>query len=253
MRVNLACRPGGCFGISRRVLWLLVACSRPAPDLGVYKSGGNAVIRGSYTEPMRVWGPSGTFLRVPTPGPEGTTLLGEAGPLWVVDRDLPAVEKGAPVPAALVERAGFRLREVLGSTPSPEIDPVRGAGVSLRSVVKMRRTLAPPVYLAVATRGAHGIPGDAGPSPVDAPEDCKAALAVLDAEASKVLSSAPLPGAESTCAVPVLAAPLDVDGDGQMDVLVHGQAVSKGFRAWFRIAADGTLTPGATSQWAEIP
>ncbi|GDX80987.1 hypothetical protein LBMAG42_27980 [Deltaproteobacteria bacterium] len=235
------------------MLWLLLACSRPPVDLGVYKSGENAVIRGSYTEPVRVWGPAGTFTRVPTPGPEGTTLLGEAGPLWVVDRELPAVEKGAPVPAALVERAGFRLREVLGSTPSPEIDPVRGAGVSLRSVVKMRRNLAPPVYLAVATRGAHGIPGEGGRSAVESPEDCIAALAVLDAEASKILSSAPLPGAESTCAVPVLATPLDIDGDGQMDVLVHGQAEAKGFRAWFGIAADGTLTPGATSVWAEIP
>ncbi len=235
------------------MLWLLLACTRPAPDLGVYKSGGNAVLRGSYTEPVRVWGPSGTFLRVPTPGPEGTSWLGEAGPLWIVDRDLPAVGKGAPVPAALVERAGFRLREVLGSSPSPEIDPVRGSGVSLRSVVKMRRDLAPPVYLAVATRGAHGIPGDEGPSPVESPDDCVSALAVIDAEASKLLSSALLPGAEATCAVPVLAGPLDLNGDGVMDVLVHGQSGAKGFRAWFQVAANGTLTPGPTSMWTEIP
>ncbi len=235
------------------MLLFLLACPAPTPDAGVYKSGANAIVQGTYTEPVLLWSPAGTVTRVPSPGPSGTTLLGEAGPLWVVGRDVPAVLKGAPVPAALVERAGFRLRDVLGAAPTPEIDPARGAGVSMRSMVKMRRNLAPPVYLAVATSGDHGIPGKDGPSPVNSPSDCKAALAVLDAEASATLSSVLLPDAEATCAVPVLAPPTDLDGDGNMDVLVHGQSEKRGFRAWFRIASDGTLTPGPRSIWVEIP
>lgn len=240
--------------LSRRVLLLLLACVNSSPpDRGVYKSGPNAVARGTWTEPVRVWGPKGSFTRVPSPGPDGTTLLGEAGPLWIVDLELPTVDKGAPVPAALVERAGFRLRDILGSQATRQIDPARGAGVSMRSVVKLRRDLAPPVYLAVATLGAHGIPGPDGPSPVQSPEDCKAALAVLDAEAETTLSSVRLEGAEATCAVPVMAAPVDMDGNGTKDVLVHGQSGQKGFRAWFAIGTDGKLTPGPHSEWTAIP
>jgi hypothetical protein len=117
----------------------------------------------------------------------------------------------------------------------------------------MRRKLAPPVYLATATAGAHGIPGPDGRTPVTSPADCVATIAVLDHEAEKTLSSAPLPGAAETCAVPSLTAPVDRDGDGGTDVLVYGQADHKGFRAWFAVAEDGTLTPGPTSVWTAIP
>lgn len=236
------------------MLWLaLLACSTSPPDLGVYKSGANAVVRGRYTEPVTLWGPDGSVTRVPTPGPDGTSLLGASGPMWVVPKELPKPEKGAPVPAAIVERAGFRLRDVLGSQPGTDIDPVRSAGVALRSVVKMRRELAPPVYLAVATLGKHGIPGPNGTSPVENPSDCKAALAVLDHDVATTLSSMPLPEAEVTCAVPVLIGPVDYDGDGAQDILVAAQSGKKGFRAWFRIDNDGKLTAGPTSTWSDIP
>lgn len=236
------------------MLWLLLlACSPATPDLGVYRSGSNAIVKGRYTEPVQLWGPEGTVTRSPTPGPDGTTLLGASGPLWVVSHDVPKPEKGFPVPAAIVERAGFRMREVLGSHPGEEIDPARSAGVALRSMVKMRRKLAPPVYLVVATLGKHGIPGPNGVSPVTQPEDCKAAFAVLDAEVGKTLSSVPLPDAEATCAVPVVTGPVDLDGDGTEDVLVAGQSGNKGFRAWFRVAPEGTLVAGPTSRWAEVP
>ncbi len=238
------------------VVWLVVplaACAGP-PDLGVYTSGKNAVVRGGGSTPLRVWSPlAGTLERVPTPGPAGSRLLGEAGPLWQTSRELPAVDKGGPVPAVLVERVGFRFREILGSRATGEIDPVRSAGVSVRSVVKVRRELAPPVYLAVATAGAHGIPGPGGRSAVKAPEDCEASIAVLDHDAEKTLSTMPLPGAAATCAVPTLTAPVDLDGDGVLDVLAHGQTEHRGFRAWFAVQKDGTLLPGPTSSWTEIP
>ena len=235
------------------MLWLVIACASPPRDLGVYKSGANAIVRGEYRDPLTLWGPGGTVTRVPTAGPNGTTLLGQAGPLWIVDRELAGQEKGPAVPAALVERAGFRMRDVLGGSPGPEIDPVRGAGVSVRSLVKMRRKLAPPVYLASATLGAFGIPGPNGVSRVESPEDCKAAIAVLDADAGKTLASVLLPAAEATCAVPVLAPPVDLDGEGTPDVLVHGQSGKQGFRAWFSVSNDGKLTAGPSSTWTDIP
>ena len=231
----------------------LAACGGE-PDAGVYTSGKNAVARGSLATPIAVWSPAlGTVERVPTPGPAGSSLLGEAGPLWQTSLTLGAVDKGGPVPAALVERVGFRFREVLGGSATAEIDPARSAGVSVRSVVKVRRALAPPVYLAVATAGSHGIPGVAGRSPVTSPADCVAALAVVDHEAERVLGSVPVPGAAATCAVPTLTAPVDLDGNGVLDVLVHGQSEHKGFRAWFAVQADGTLEPGPTSVWMDIP
>ena len=218
----------------------------------MYRSGTNAAARGTWSEPVLAWGPEGSVRRIPTAA-DGATLLGEPGPLWIVDRELPKVERGAPVPAALVERAGFRLREVLGSQATLEIDPARGAGVSMRSMIKMRRELAPPVYLVVATRGAHGIPGPDGPSAVQDASDCKAALAVVDAEAEAGVDHALLAAAEATCAVPVLVGPVDLDGDGVKDVLVHGQSGTKGFRAWYRVGNDGKLTAGPASVWTEIP
>jgi len=234
------------------LLSLLSACSGGS-DQGVYTSGKNAVVRGVSTTPVQVWGPNGTVTRVPSPGKGGAALLGEAGPLWITDRELPAVDKGGPVSAVLVERAGFRFREILGSRPTGEIDPVRGAGVSIRSMVKVRRSLAPPVYVAVATAGAHGIPGASGRSPVSSPADCFAAIAVLDHEAEATLATMPIPGAAESCAVPVLTAPVDRDGDGGLDILVYGQADHKGFRAWFAVGEQGTLTPGPTSLWLAIP
>jgi hypothetical protein len=192
--------------------------------------------------------------RIGTPASGGFQLFGESGPLWVVDRELPAQEKRAPVTAAIAERAGFRMREVLGGQSTIEIDPARSAGVSVRSLVKVRRHLAPPVYVAVATKGAHGIPDATGQrSPVLKAEDCTAAIAVFDAELARVIDSKVLPAAATTCAVPSIAGPVDLDGNDHLDVLVHGQDGKKGFRGWFEIGADGKLKPGPTDQQMDIP
>lgn len=234
---------------------VLLSCS-PVADRGVYRAGPNATAHYYAADGAKVkmWGPAGTVERIGTTAAKGFTLFGESGPLWIVDRDLPAEEKRAPVTAAIAERAGFRMREVLGGTAGTEIDPARSAGVMLRSVLKVRRHLAPPVYVAVATRGQHGVPGPGGSrSPVTTPDDCVGAVAVLDAELATVLDSKLLPFAASTCAVPVAAGPVDLDGNGALDVLVHGQAEQKGFRNWYGIDSSGKLVDGPFDHQEALP
>lgn len=230
----------------------LLACSL-APDVGVYRSGRNAVVRGELEGEVMLWGPEGTVKRTPTIDEQGNSWVGEAGPLWRTSREIPAPEKAAPVTAALAERASFRMREVIGAEASAYPEADRASGVALRSMIKVRQDLAPPVYLVVATRGQHGIPQPGGGvSPVKDPRDCQASLAILDAEMEKVIASIPVDGATVSCAVPSLLSPVDKDGDGGRDIIVHGQSEGSGFRQWFAI--DGNqLVPGAGSAWTEIP
>lgn len=235
------------------VLLLLLGCRGPAADLGVYRSGPNAIAQGELEGELMLWGPMGTVRRLPTPDGQGNSLLGEAGPLWRVSRELPAPARATPVAAALAERASFRMREVLGAEPSAQVDADRASGVALRSMVKVRRHLAPPVYVVVATRGQHGIPGPGGTrSEVENPRDCEASVALLDDDLARVIASSPVPGAARTCAVPSLLAPVDHDGDGVDDVLAYGQAEGGGFRQWF-VLRDEALEPGPASLWTAIP
>ena len=83
-------------------------------------------------------------------------------------------------------------------------------------------------------------------------ENCKAVLALLDAKVETALAVISLTDATETCAVPVLVAPVDIDGDGNQDALVHGQLGDKGFRAWFQIQ-DRALVAGPHERWDGIP
>lgn len=242
------------------LLLLLLACRDAAPTYGVYRSGPNAITRGARTEQVLVWGPAGTVKRVPTAAKDGAVYLGESGPLWIVDRELPAPTKAVPVAAAMVERAGFRMKTVLvpagtaSATPlgTSAPDAAKAGGVYVRSVVKVRRTGAPPVYVVTATGDDVGAGKFDGPADVRAGANCTSALGLLDDKGEKLLSSQPLAAATRTCAVPVVVPPIDRDGDGVLDVLIHGQNAQKGFRSWFRI--DGTtLVPGPEDVWEAIP
>lgn len=51
----------------------------------------------------------------------------------------------------------------------------------------------------------------------------------------------------------MLLPPVDVDGNGKPDVLAYGQNGAAGFRAWFRLEADGTLVAGPSEVWEGIP
>ena len=82
---------------------------------------------------------------------------------------------------------------------------------------------------------------------------CRGALGVMDDRGDRLIWSQILPEAEKTCAVPVLVPPIDLDGDGGRDVLVHGQLGAAGFRSWFSLNADGSLVAGPAELWTEIP
>ncbi len=239
------------------LLVLLLACT-PAPTTrGVYRSGegkgDNAVLQGTREGPQKLWGPSlGTVERTPTPAPGGHTFVGQPGVLWKVERDIPAVPKPFAVDAALVESAGFKLREVLGTASSGAKDAARAGGVYVRSMVKIRRPSAPPVYLVTATGDTVGAGRLGGPSDVRDGENCKAVVAMFDAKVERILASQALTDATATCAVPVLAAPVDLDGDGVQHALVHGQLARKGFRSWFTLRGD-SLVAGASERWEDVP
>jgi hypothetical protein len=154
--------------------------------------------------------------------------------------------------AALIERAGFKLRGILGTTSTGAKDAARSAGVYVRSMVKVRRDAAPPIYVVTATRDDVGAGRMDGPSDVREGANCTALVATFDAKVEVVTSHVMLADAQATCAVPVLVAPVDLEGDGVHDALVHGQLGEKGFRAWFSLGPKG-LVAGAHERWDSIP
>ena len=233
--------------------WMVQACAGAPAARGVYRSGPNAIVAGNRTGEVRVFGPAGTFGRLASPGPAGTTLLGQAGPLWVVDRDVPAPKKAARVDASMVERAGWRLQDVLGTIATAAPDAARAGGVYVRSVVKVRRDHAPPVYVVAATVDTVGAGRFDGPEDVRSGDNCRAAVAVMDIKGDTLLHSAILEAATRTCAVPAVLPPVDLDGDGDTDLLVHGQHGHAGFRSWFTLTAEGTLVAGSAEAWEAIP
>lgn len=230
----------------------MLACSTPATQ-GVYRSGPNAIVQGRFEGRVKVWGPEGTVERLASDGPGRTTLLGQAGPLWRVDREVPAPPRAPIVPATVVERAGFRMKEVLGTGTTGALDPAKAGGVYVRSVVKLRRQFAPPIYLVAATVDTAGAGRRGGPPEVRAGEDCQAAVGVMDDKGETLLSAHRLESAARVCAVPMLLHPVDLDGDEKLDLLAYGQNGAAGFRTWFVVHQDGTLVKGADEAWEGIP
>ncbi len=235
------------------LLLLALACSPAPASLGVYRSGQNAVTHGARAGTVRAWGAAGTLERLASPGPGGTTFLGEAGPLWLVDRDVPAPPKAPVVAAPIVERAGWRMRELLGAVSTGGPDPVRGSGVYVRSVVKTRRENAPPVYVVAATRDTQGSGLYNGPAEKREGANCEAAVGTMDDKGERLLSAVKLEVATRLCVVPTVLGPVDLDANGISDVLVYGQTGQKGFRAWFELHPDGTLVAGPADSWDTIP
>lgn len=232
---------------------MAIACGSSPAQVGVYVSGPNAAVPQSLTGEVKLWGPDGTVTRTATPGPGGTTLLGQAGPLWRFNHDVPAPPHQPTVPAALVERAGIRMKAVLGTSGTPSVDAARPGGVYVRSIIKTRQPHAPPLFVVSATGDDVGAGRYGGPADVRSGNNCKAALASVDAAADRVLSSHVLEDAERVCAVPRLLGPVDIDGDGAQHFLVYGDEKDAGFRAWFTLLPDGSLVAGPNETWEHIP
>ena len=139
------------------------------------------------------------------PAPCGGVVIDDAAPHAVVA--LPAGRSGATpqkpavIEAAVVEAAAWRLDELLPaqdrySPATPNADPASQRGVSLGSVVKLRRYGGPPVLVVGGSR------------------DCTGVLALLNRQATEVLASTLV---EGLCDTPRVLPPADIDGDGQLE------------------------------------
>lgn len=234
------------------MLLVLLACSTPPSGHGVYRSGPNAVVRGARAGTVKVWGADGTVDRIGSASGDNT-LVGQVGPLWITDKEIPSPTRAPAVSAALIETMAFRLKSLYGAPEAGAEGPAPSVGVWVRSAVKVRQLHAPPVYLVSAVRDDHGA-GKLGAAGVKREgEDCKAVVAVLDVKAETILASMPLDLATRTCAVPGIVPPVDRDGDGGVDFLTYGQEGEKGFRAWFSLVDGKTLVAGESDIWEAIP
>ena len=120
---------------------------------------------------------------------------------------LPAVDRPPAIAASLVERAAWRIDEVLPARDpfSPNVAtpaPSQSRGVQVGSVAKIRRTNAPPFLISVGVR------------------DCQGALVVLDANGEKRLDHQRI---GDTCDTLRLLPPADYDGDGLLDAVVTSE------------------------------
>jgi len=137
-------------------------------------------------------------------GPCGDVIAEATGAMIVLKAGAtaPAITPAPPIQAALVERAAWRLDELLPAmdpfSPAPTSqDPSRARGVEVGSVAKARQVGGPPILVTAGHRGCAGV------------------IAVLDAEATRVLSYDVL---DQACE-PLRVLPLnDLDGDGRREV-----------------------------------
>lgn len=169
-------------------------------DGAAVRVGGGDVVLGASGAGAVIAGEPGPCSGVKITGaPERAVIALPAG------RAAPtAAPPAAPAnPAALVERAAWRLDEALPprdawspATSAP--DPALQRGVHLASAVKTRRPNAPPLILASGARDCHGV------------------VAVLDANADHALLADWLDG---LCEPLSLMPAADLDGDGVREVV----------------------------------
>jgi hypothetical protein len=117
---------------------------------------------------------------------------------------LPTVVRAPAIQAHRVERAAWRLDEVLPprgrfSPNSTSTSPARQRGVEVGSVVKTRRLGAPPILISTGVR------------------DCVGAVNITDAKAEASIAYDRLP---NTCSMLRVIPALDYDGDGAREFAV---------------------------------
>jgi hypothetical protein len=117
---------------------------------------------------------------------------------------VPELVKAPAIQAHLIERAAWRLDDILPPrdrfTPRiEEVAPAKQRGIDVGSVVKTRRYGAPPILIAVGVR------------------NCTGALAITDYAAEKILVYERIEGA---CSVLRVLPAVDLDGDGSREFVV---------------------------------
>lgn len=139
----------------------------------------------------------------------------------------PRVFPTAPaVPASAVERAGWRLGEVLGPAPGVQpggrvdVEPAIHHGVQVRSVRKTRRS-GPPVLVILGERGG------------------RVAVVITDRDAGKTLAATVFevggPPFPFSGVLPIT----DLDDDGELELIAYGSARDgRSYRASLRARLD---------------
>lgn len=151
------------------------------------------------------------------------------GALWLPSGEPISFTKAAAVPAALVERAAWRLSEVgsEGTAVLPGVeapDPAIHRGVRVRSLRKIRRQ-GPPYQVVLGERGSQVL------------------VALTDRDASIRHDGLALQRSGSEPQVLGIVPAVDLDGDQDPEITVHGDGEAGGFRAVISVdLVRGTLT-----------
>ncbi|MCK6507693.1 hypothetical protein L6R53_30720 [Myxococcota bacterium] len=156
--------------------------------------------------------------------PQGAMITLKAGAVAPTITPAPAIQ------AALVERAAWRLDELLPEvdrfTPLPTSpDPSKARGVDVGSVAKVRRHGAPPMLIAAGHR------------------ECTGMVAILSTDAGQVLA---WDSVADACEPLRVLPPNDLDGDGHRELA----AWSRSRAVLYRLTeAPGSVTMVRLADW----
>jgi len=147
---------------------------------------------------------------------------------------VPKVKKSAAIQAHRVERAAWRLDEVLPARSKyaakvPSTSPTQQRGIEVGSVTKTRRYGAPPFLVATGVR------------------QCGGAVIFTDLKAEKTLAYDKLSG---TCDTLRVIPADDYDGDGQREFAVFSDSVVAAYRI---IETPGNLGLTRIGSWSCAP
>ena len=144
---------------------------------------------------------------------------------------VPEVMKTAAIQAHRVERAAWRLDEVLPARSKyaakvPSTSPTQQRGIEVGSVTKTRRYGAPPFLIATGVR------------------QCAGAVVFTDLKAEKTLAYDNL---QNTCGALRVIPAMDYDGDGQREFAVFSDETVAAYRI---IETPGNLSMTRIGSWS---
>lgn len=177
----------------------------------------------------RLFAGSGTTEVGPTTPCDGLSAAAGAGALWLPPGETWSYPPAPVVSAALVERAAWRLADVLGPGPgiTPGVDapdPALHRGIRVRSIRKVRRK-GPPWQVVVGERRSELVV-----ALTDKDADAVKAGVIVERTREALVDLASLPAQ-------------DLDGDGTTEIVVVGDGAAGSLRAVFTVdLVEGQLT-----------